>query len=195
MRPTLLGSLFLSALGLLASARSSSAFPETSAGLRLLGPYASRQHESLNDAQIATVVLTAYQIDIDRSRRAVRLATHADVRRLADATLTAHANGKQVVLALVSRLQLFPQDSQVMRRLGMDAARADLALQKLQGVAFDRAYVDAELSFQQAWIGAVGHALLPRVRSGALRQALVDNTTMLQPDFEEKRGVGGTCAQ
>ena len=192
MTPSLIRTLSLSALAIFGTARTSSAWPETATDAR---PYASRpapapERETLTDAQIATVALTAYQIDIDRNRMALRLARHGEVRRLAEATLAVHSNGKQDILLLISRLRLFPQDSRVMRSLGMDAARTDLELPRLRGAAFDRAFVNAEITYHRAWIVAVGHDLLPRVRSHDLRQALAATASALRERLADAQGVG-----
>jgi putative membrane protein len=175
MRQTLIASVLLLTFGALAAPGPAAA--------------ASGLDEHLSDAQIATFALAALTIDINRSKVAAGDADNAEVRELAERMISAHTGGKQGLLNVVSKLRLAPDDSLAMQILVKQAARIDLALGKLAGPAFDRAYLDAEIAHQKSVLDTFAQELLPRVRSGELKRVLTDVDPSLRKQLAQAQHV------
>jgi predicted outer membrane protein len=73
----------------------------------------------------------------------------------------------------------------------IDAERAEVALKKskneevkqlkkLNGSAFDKAYVDAEVAYHNAVIDAINKVLIPQVKNAEVKQALENTIPTLQ---------------
>src|SRR3954464_15887013 len=88
---------------------------------------------ALNDPQIATVALTAHQIDIERGKLAQKKVKTAEVKQFADQMVTDHSQGLKEVQALAKKLKVKPQESEVTKGLKAEAADKMLLLKKLDG--------------------------------------------------------------
>ncbi len=62
----------------------------------------------LNDAQIAAIVVTANQVDIDAGKLAVAKAASTQVRDFAQTMITDHTGVNQAATELATRLRLSP---------------------------------------------------------------------------------------
>jgi putative membrane protein len=134
----------------------------------------------LNDAQIATVALTAHQIDVERGKLAQGRTKNGEVKQFADQMVTDHQLGANEVLALAGKLKVTPQESDVTKSLKDGAAKTAAKLKGLKGAAFDKAYVEAEVEYHKAVIDAVEKVLLPAVKNAEVKEALVNTGPTLK---------------
>jgi putative membrane protein len=141
-------------------------------GLLALG-VASAFAQGLDDAQIASIVVTANQVDIDAGKAAAARTTNAEVKKFANLMVTDHTSVNAQATALVTRLHVTPKDNSTSQALksGGEANLADL--KKLKGTAFDRAYVDHEVAYHQQVLDAVDKTLIPGASNADLKALLV----------------------
>ena len=141
------------------------------AALLCAAPIASAQ--SVNDAQIASIVVTANQVDIDAGKLAAASTKNAEVRKFAQLMVTDHTGVNKQAVDLATRLKVTPEDNDTSRSLksGGDTNVADL--KKLSGAAFDKAYVDHEVAYHQAVLDAVDKTLIPNAKNAELKALLV----------------------
>ena len=135
---------------------------------------------ALNDAQIATIALTAHQIDADRGRIAAKSSENELVKAFAKQMAKDHDRGAKEVLKLAKKLGVTPEESEVTRSLKEGAEKTGAELAKLEGAAFDKAYIEAEVAFHQAVIDAVKTVLIPSVKNEKVKKALVDAGPLLE---------------
>jgi putative membrane protein len=136
--------------------------------------------DKLNDPQIATVALTAHSIDADRADLALKKGKSDEVKQLAEQMKKDHTTGKNEVLALAKKLGVKPEESAVEKSLKDGAAKTAKELDKLSGVAFDKAYVDAEVAYHNAVIDAINKVLIPQAKNAEVKQALQNTIPTLQ---------------
>jgi putative membrane protein len=146
----------------------------------LAGGAAAAAGEKLNDPQIATIALTAHQLDAERGKLAQKKTKSEDVKQFADQMVNDHTAGANEVLALAKKLGVKPEESSVTKSLKDGAAETTAKLGKLNGAAFDKAYVDAEVAYHQAVIDAVNKVLLPAVKNPEVKKALENTGPTLQ---------------
>jgi putative membrane protein len=129
--------------------------------------------QSVTDAQIASIVVTANQVDIDAGKLAKSRASHADVKAFADRMVVDHAGVIKSATELVTRLKVVPQDNATSQSLkaGGDKNLADL--KSLKGAAFDKAYVDHEVAYHEQVLDAVDKTLIPGAKNDELKALLV----------------------
>jgi putative membrane protein len=142
------------------------------AGL-LAVPVAGMSAEGINDAQIAAIVVTANQVDIDAGTLAASRATRGEVKAFAKLMVTDHTAVNKSAADLVTRLKVTPQENPTSQSLkaGGDANLSVLKAQK--GAAFDKAYVDHEVAYHQQVIDALDHTLIPGATNEELKALLV----------------------
>ncbi len=128
-----------------------------------------------NDAQIASIVVTANQVDIDAGKLAESRAHNADVKAFAKQMVTDHTGVNKQAVALVTKLKVKPEDnatSQSLKKAGDENLKQ---LKTLKGAAFDKAYVDHEVDYHAQVIDAIDKTLIPSAQNAELKALLVDS--------------------
>lgn len=133
---------------------------------------APKKAPALNDPQIATIALTAHQIDAVRGKMAASKTQNPEVKQFAEAMMKDHEAGAKEVLDLAQKLKVKPEESAVTRDLMKQAADHEAQLKKLSGAEFDKAYIDIEVAYHQAVIDAIEKVLLPNVKNAEVKEAL-----------------------
>jgi putative membrane protein len=139
----------------------------------LLVPSAGTYAQGINDAQIASIVVTANQVDIDAGKLASSTAADAAVKKFAQVMITDHTGVNKSATALVTKLKVTPEDNPTSQSLKSDGEKNVAHLKTLKGAAFDKAYIDREVSYHQQVIDAVDKTLIPGAKSEELKALLV----------------------
>lgn len=129
--------------------------------------------QSVNDAQIASIVVTANQVDIDAGTLAAATSTNVEVKKFAELMVADHAGVNKQAVALVTRLKVTPEDNDTSKSLQAGGEKNVTALKALKGAAFDKAYVDHEVAYHQAVLDAVDKTLIPGAKNDELKALLV----------------------
>lgn len=144
---------------------------------------------SMNDPQIATVALTAHQIDIDRGKVALKKTKNDEVRQFADQMVHDHEAGKQEALDLARKLGVKPQESDTTKSLKADAKKVSKRLARESGAKFDKDYIDTEVAYHQAVIDAVKNALVPGAQNDQLKTLLQNAIPTLEGHLQHAKMV------
>jgi putative membrane protein len=142
------------------------------AGL-LLAPLGSASAQGINDAQIASIVVTANQVDIDAGVLAKARSTNAEVKKFAELMITAHTGVNKSATALVTKLKVTPEDNATSQSLKSGGDANLKTLKGLNGASFDKAYIDHEVTYHQAVLDAVDKTLIPGAKNEELKALLV----------------------
>src|SRR4026208_2418998 len=127
----------------------------------LLFPMTGAYAQGINDAQIASIVVTANQVDIDAGNFAKSHAANAQVKQFAQQMVTDHTGVNKQATALVTKLKVTPQDNPTAQSLKSGGEKNVANLKSLKGAAFDKAYVDNEVTYHQQVIDALDKTLIP----------------------------------
>ena len=149
-----------------------SAIVLVAAGLIVL-PVAGMSAEGVNDAQIASIVVTANQVDIDAGQLAASRSTNDEVKTFARLMVTDHAGVNKAATDLATKLKVTPQDNPTSTSLKADGDKSLAHLRTLDGAAFDKAYIDREVTYHQQVIDALDNTLIPGATNEDLKALLV----------------------
>jgi len=138
-----------------------------------LGVATSAWAQVPNDAQIAAIVVTANQVDIDAGRLAASKATNPDVKAYGQMMVTDHTGVNKQATDLVTKLGVKPEDNPTAQSLKSGGADNVKSLQSLSGAAFDKAYIDHEITYHQNVLDAVDKTLIPNAQNAELKALLV----------------------
>jgi putative membrane protein len=141
------------------------------AALSLTAGYASAQ--AINDAQIASIVVTANQVDIDAGKLASTKASSPEVRRFAELMVTDHTGVNKAATDLATKLKVTPEDNATSQSLKAGGEKNLENLKTVNGAAFDKAYVDHEVAYHQQVLDALDKTLIPNASNGELKALLV----------------------
>ena len=125
------------------------------------------------DPQIAAIVVTANQVDIDAGKFAASKSHSKDVKDFAQLMITDHSGVNKSATELVQKLHVTPESNDTSQSLQKGGDDNLAALKKLTGSEFDRAYVDHEVVYHQAVLDAVDTTLIPNAQNAELKALLV----------------------
>lgn len=158
----------------------------------------SAQDSAPNDAQIAAIVVAANQVDIEAGKLAQSKAGSKAVKEFARTMVTDHTGVNKAASDLVKKLNVTPEENPTSRSLKENGKKTRARLQQLKGSAFDRAYIDNEVTYHQAVLDAVDQALIPNAKNEELKALLVkvrpafvahlDHAKRLQASLGKKSG-------
>ena len=134
---------------------------------------ASAAQAGPSDAQIAAIVVTANQVDIDAGKLAESRSTNAQVKEFAKRMVTDHTGVNKQATELATKLKVKPEENDTSRALKSSGDATLKKLQSLKGAEFDRAYVDNEVAYHQTVLDAVDKTLIPSASNAELRNLLV----------------------
>ena len=129
--------------------------------------------QGVDDAQIASIVVTANQVDIDAGKLASSMAASGDVKKFGEQMVTDHTGVNKQATELVTKLKVTPQDNPTSASLKSGGAENLANLKNLKGAAFDKAYVDHEVAYHQQVIDALDKTLIPNASNAELKALLV----------------------
>ena len=127
----------------------------------------------VNDAQIAAIVVTANQVDIDAGKLAANTTHNAEVKSFANLMVSDHTSVNKSAVDLVTRLKVTPEDNATAQSLKAGGEKNIANLKTLKGAAFDKAYVDHEVAYHQAVIDALDKTLVPDASNAELKALLI----------------------
>ena len=126
-----------------------------------------------DDAQIAHIVVTANQVDIDAGKLASTKSTNKDVQAFGKQMVADHTGVNQQATALATKLKVTPQDNPTSQSLAKGGKDNIAKLNTLSGAAFDKAYVDHEVDYHQAVLDALDKTLIPNAKNEELKALMV----------------------
>jgi len=129
--------------------------------------------QAINDAQIASIVVTANQVDVDAGKLAAARSTNEAVRKFAELMVTDHTGVNKAAVDLATRLKVTPEDNATSQALKAGGEKNVARLKTLSGAAFDKAYVDHEVAYHQQVLDAVDKVLIPGASNAELKALLV----------------------
>ena len=130
--------------------------------------------QTVTDAQIASIVVTANQVDIDAGKLAASMATNPEIKKFGEQMVTDHTGVNAQATALVTKLKVTPEDNPTSQSLKAGGEKNIANLKTLKGAAFDNAYVDNEVAYHQAVIDAIDKTLIPGAQNAELKALLVE---------------------
>jgi putative membrane protein len=141
--------------------------------LLILATGAWAQGAAPTDPQIAAIVVTANQVDVDAGKLAKAKAHSSEVRKFAQLMITDHTAVNKSASELVHKLHVTPESNATSDSLKKGGAENLAALKKLHGHAFDVAYIDHEVTYHQAVLDALDTTLIPSAQNAELKALMV----------------------
>jgi len=126
-----------------------------------------------SDAQIADIVVTANDVDIDAGKLAAHKAHSKDVREFGEMMVRDHSGVNKSATELAQKLHVTPEPSTTSESLKKGGEENVAKLKTLNGAAFDKAYIDHEVAYHQAVIDAMDKTLIPGASNAELKALLV----------------------
>ena len=125
------------------------------------------------DPQIAAIVVTANQVDIDAGKLAKGHTKNKEVKAFAQQMITDHTAVNKQAVELAGKLKVKPESNPTSEALKKGGDENIAHLKKLKGKEFDKAYIDHEVEYHQQVLDAVDKTLIPSAKNPELK-ALIE---------------------
>ena len=132
------------------------------------------------DPQIAHIAYTAGVIDVAAGKQALAKSHNKAVRAFAEEMVRDHTAVNDKALALVKKLKVTPEDNATSQSLNKGAKAESDKLAKLNGAAFDRAYIANEIAYHKTVNGALEKTLIPNAHNAELKSLLETGLTLFK---------------
>ena len=132
------------------------------------------------DPQIAHIAYTAGVIDIEAAKLAIEKSKNQAVIEFAESMVRDHEAVNVQALDLVKKLNVTPEDNDTSKALTQASADERAKLEKLDGAAFDQAYVDNEVAYHKQVNGALETLLIPSAQNAELKSLLETGLKLFQ---------------
>jgi len=135
----------------------------------LMAPLFAFAQGGPTDPQIASIVVTANQVDIDAGKLAKGKTKNKDVKAFAQQMITDHSAVNKQAVDLVTKLKVKPESNPTSDSLKKGGDENIASLKKLKGKDFDKAYVDHEVAYHQQVLDAIDKTLIPSAKNAELK--------------------------
>jgi putative membrane protein len=118
------------------------------------------------------IAVTADNVDIDSSKLAAEKTSNSKVKDFANLMVRDHTSVNKKATALAKKLNLTPEESDTSRTLKSNGDQTLEKLRGMNGAAFDKAYIDNEISYHELVLKTVDDTLIPNTKNAELKSLL-----------------------
>ena len=132
----------------------------------------SSQAFALSDGEIVKVVLTANEGEKDMAEVAVKKAQNQAVKDFANMMVQEHKGNTTEIKALAKQEKIDDKKSDLSKSLEKDADTWMKDIKKADKAAFDKTYIDAQVTAHQKVLSTLDDTLIPQATNAALKEKL-----------------------
>jgi putative membrane protein len=127
---------------------------------------------AVTDAQIAEIVKTANNGEIDAAKYAKSHSKNPQVKEFAMMMIKAHETNNKQANALAKKLDITPTDSDASKNLKMSANMDLKNLKSKKGDDLDRAYAESQVTMHNTVLASLDNTLIPSAQNADLKAML-----------------------
>lgn len=143
------------------------------------------------ESDIAGVVMTANEGEVQQGNVAMTRATSADVRTFAQMMVTDHTNAMNTGRDVFSRNGVTPSENATSRALREGSQRTVSSLSTYSGAPFDRTYMQSQVDVHQWLLNSLDSTLIPSARNAEVRSLLQTQRNAVAMHLERARQILG----
>lgn len=144
------------------------------------------------DPQIAHIAYTAGALDVTVAKETLGKTKTKAVQEFADEMVRDHEAVNKQALELVKKLNVTPEDNDTSRALTSQIKEEEAKLAKLNGAAFDKAYIDHEVAFHKTVNNALTSTLIPSAKNPELKAFLKTGLKIFQGHQQHAEHIAAT---
>jgi putative membrane protein len=144
---------------------------------------------AMPENDVAGIVRTANQGEVEQGQAASSRAQSADVRSFASMMVTDHTAALNRANEVWSRNNITPTDNETSRTLADNSRRTISALSTYTGTAFDRQYMQAQVDLHQWLLTSLDTTLIPSARTPENRTLLQTQRGSVATHLERARQI------
>lgn len=126
----------------------------------------------LNDKQIAKMILTINEGEIDAGKIAKSKTERKEVKDFAVMMIDQHRDNIKATKVLAKKEKFSPEKSNTSKDLEKEMEQSNKDLKKNDKVALDRAYMDQQVAMHEKALKVFDTVLIPQAKNSALKKHL-----------------------
>ena len=144
---------------------------------------------AVTDPQIAAIVVAANNVDIEAGKLAESKASNAKVKAFGKQMVTDHSAVNKQATALVTKLNVKPEENETSRSLTSGGEQNRSPLQGKTGKDFDKAYIDNEVAYHQQVLDAIDKTLIPNAQNAELKTLLTQTRPAIEAHLKMAKDI------
>jgi len=145
---------------------------------------------AMTDAVIASIAVTANQVDVDWAKIAEQKATNPKVKEFAQTMDKDHTNVINAAVKFAGDHNLTPDDNNdTTKGFAEQGKQFSETLNSLSGADFDKAYIDNEVTFHDNVIKAVEGTLIPAIQNDEFKEFLSGAVPLFKEHLEHAKMI------
>lgn len=149
--------------------------------IMVLSHFAFAQTTALSQEQIAKVLVTINEGEIDAAKLAEKKAQKSDTKEFAKSMIDEHKKNEAETKKLFSRMKIAMADSDLSKSLKEDAKKTNKELKDTDKANFDKAYMDSQVAMHEKALNTLNQTLIPNAKN----PDLIDHLKKTQAAVEE----------
>ena len=150
----------------------------------------------ISDADIAQIMTTANQGEIDQANAALSKASSADVRAFAQMMVNDHTSALNSLSSLLTSRNITPSTSNDIASTLQSGSRQTVSnLSTYSGADFDRQYINAQVDVHQWLLTQLDNSIIPSARDRRLRDLLTQQRAAVSSHLDRARQIQGTLGR
>jgi putative membrane protein len=145
-----------------------------------------------SDADIAGIIRTANQGEIDQGQAATSRASSDEVRAFARMMVSDHSNALTKANDLFSRVNITPNEIDLTRTLASNSLQTVSSLNTYSGADFDKKYIQSQIDVHQWLLNSLDSTLIPSAHNRQLRDFLQTQRSAVSMHLDRAKQIQQT---
>jgi putative membrane protein len=148
------------------------------------------QAPTLEDGEIVSILNTANQGEVKAAMNAQNKASNPEVRKFAQLMITDHQNALKQTAPVAKQAKIKPMNNNMYsRNMKKENNTAMRKMRKMQGAAFDQAYMDSQIAMHEKVLGMIDNMLLPNAKSPDLKNLITNMRPVIDAHLQQAKQI------
>lgn len=143
--------------------------------------------QTLSDQEIAEILKTVNDSEIDAAKAAKSRADHADVKQFARDMESAHEQNNKEAKNVFKKADMKPKNNDIAKNFKKDAKNQLSELKKKKGNDFDRAYLENQIAMHERVLSDLEGKYIPAAQNTDFKAFLENTKTHVQNHLDKAK--------
>lgn len=135
---------------------------------------------ALTDAEIANIVKTANDGEIDAGKLAAKKAENKEVKEFANLMVSEHKTNQSQTKDIAKKGKIKDKKNDISKELKKNVKDQMASLKKLKGAEFDKAYITGQIAMHEKVLDTLENKLIPSAQNPEMKTHLEMTKTHVQ---------------
>lgn len=147
------------------------------------------QTGAIDDSEIISILKTVNKGEIDAGKRAQAKASSPDVRKYAQLMIADHEKAAQATAAVAKSAKTTTINSEYSRSLKKENDQVMRKMKKLQGNAFDLAYMESQVKMHQQVLQLIDTTMLPSAKNPQVKELVMKIRPVIEGHLQQAKQI------